>query len=197
MSGVVGASILVVCTGNVCRSPLAERLLRARLDAAGIGADQVSVESAGSRAMVGHAMSEQAAAELSQLGGDPAGFASRQLTAELVRAVDLVVTATLAHRSAVVALHPKALRYSFTLLELARLLETADLSSLGGSPVERVRGLGAFGVGRRGLAGPALLGDDVVDPYGHSREVYAATTRQIAPAVETLVRAITEPRAKG
>ena len=194
MSVVVGANILVVCTGNICRSPLAERLLLARLDAAGIDRGQVSVGSAGTRAVVGHAMTEQAAAELAGVGGDPQGHLARQLTPELVRDADLVVTATLAHRREVVTLYPEALRRSFTLLELARLLDDADLSLLDGPPAERVRGFGAV-VARRRRSPVATEpnADDVVDPFGQSLAVYSATTGQIAPAVEALVRAIGEP----
>ena len=51
--------ILIVCTGNICRSPLAEQLLRQNLTAAGIDA---VVTSAGTRAMTGSAMTPEAAA---------------------------------------------------------------------------------------------------------------------------------------
>ena len=191
MSGVVSANILVVCTGNICRSPLAERLLSARLQAAGIGCDQVSVRSAGTRALVGESMTERAAAELESVGGDPLGFVSQQLTAELVRSADLVVTATLDHRREVVTLYPEALRRSFALLEVARLLDGADISMFDGLPAERVRGLGAFVARQRQFPVVTNPGeDDVVDPFSRSREAYVATTRQIAPAVQALVRVI-------
>lgn len=184
------ARILVVCTGNICRSPLAERLLRARLDAAGVDKSQVVVISAGTHAMTRHPMTDEAAQELSSVGGEPQGHLARQLTADLVSDADLVVTATLAHRSQVVTLHPKALRYAFGLLELARLI--ADVEPALGSPSERVRGLGALAVRRRGLVPLAAAGaDDVPDPYGRPRHVYAATTARIVPAVDLLARAIT------
>ena len=70
-------TILVVCLGNVCRSPLAERLLRMRFEQMlGDGASAVHLSSAGVRALVGDPMNELSAAELRRLGGDPDGFVS-------------------------------------------------------------------------------------------------------------------------
>lgn len=185
------ARILVVCTGNVCRSPLAERLLRHRLTAE-LGPDApVDVASAGTRGLVGEPMTPEAAAELLSLGGDPVGSAGRRLSASLVAEADLVVTAARAHRGEVAQLHPKALRYTFTLRELARLLVDADLAQLPDDPADRVRALPALAAGRRGFVHQVEPDDDdVQDPIGRSREVYRTTTSLIVPAVEVLVGAI-------
>ena len=94
--------ILVVCLGNVCRSPLAEQVLRMRFaELLGDGSPAVRVSSAGARALVGRPMDEHAAAELRRLGGDPEGFAATQLTAAAAGAADLVLTATRELRSRV------------------------------------------------------------------------------------------------
>ncbi|MDY7557708.1 hypothetical protein [Cryobacterium sp. 10C3] len=93
-------SILVVCTGNICRSPLAEQLLTTRLTNAGI---PVLVTSAGTYAMVGKGMPDEAAALSVRYGGDPRAHVSRQLTARLVADADLVVTADREHRGEVVS----------------------------------------------------------------------------------------------
>ena len=86
-------TILVVCLGNVCRSPLAERLLRMRIEQMlGDGASAVRVSSAGVRALVGDPMNESSAAELRRLGGDPDGFVSSQVTAARATEADLVLT---------------------------------------------------------------------------------------------------------
>ncbi len=98
-------SVLVVCTANICRSPLAARLLGEALE--------VPVFSAGSRARF----------------ADPAcpvanpGIRHRSVPLERahVRAASLVLGAAREHRSAAVALVPSAQTRSFTLLQAARL----------------------------------------------------------------------------
>ncbi|HEY3006369.1 MAG TPA: hypothetical protein VGJ44_28745 [Kribbellaceae bacterium] len=186
------AAILFVCTGNVCRSPMMERLLVARLDAglgAGVRSGRIAVTSAGTAALVGQPMTPEAARELIRLGGDPAGFVARRLTTALVERADLVVTATRAHRAEVATLLPRANRYTFTLLELARLLR--DVSSLPGDARSRAMGLAAAAAARRGLRPPVPAGaDDVTDPYGRSPTAYRQASDQLAPPVEALAAAI-------
>jgi protein-tyrosine phosphatase len=186
------ARILVVCTGNVCRSPLIERLLVSRLaQRLGERANRVEVGSAGVRALVGSSMTVEAAAELRALAGDDDGFVSRQLTVDLLAGADLVLAATRQHRSEAVNRCPKVLRCAFTLRELHRLLVDADLDGLPSDPADRVRELVDLARRRRGFVPPTEEGeDDVADPYGGSAQVYAATTRQIVPATKLLVDAI-------
>lgn len=168
-------SILVVCTGNICRSPLAERLLGPRLG------EGFAVSSAGVQGLEGWEMDEQAAAELRRLGGDPSGFRARRLREmDAVRA-DLVLTADRTHRSAVLALAPEALRRAFTLREFAHL---AAMVGPAGSLRETVREMAR----RRG---EATLDDyDIVDPYQRSAEVHReaadAIDAALAPTVEVL-----------
>ena len=83
-------AVLVVCVGNVCRSPLAERLLQFRLDELlGASRDHVQVTSAGVLALSGSGMDPTAAQELQRLGGDSEGFAAQQFTAQQVEGADL------------------------------------------------------------------------------------------------------------
>src|SRR6266496_2360661 len=117
-----GFRVLIVCAGNVCRSPLAELLIRTRLSAAlGAGADQFRVVSAGTEALTGAPMDQRAAAVARSLGAEPDGFRSRPVTPDLVAGADLVLTATREQRAAVVRLHPPAHRYAFTVREFGRL----------------------------------------------------------------------------
>ena len=71
--------ILTVCVGNVCRSPLMERLLRDRLASL-----EVEVSWAGVQGMVGSPMERNAAAQLSRLGGSAEGFVARRITRDLI-----------------------------------------------------------------------------------------------------------------
>jgi protein-tyrosine phosphatase len=82
--------ILFVCTGNTCRSPIAEGLLREALAARGI--DQVTVASAGSGAWEGAPVSEGAYLVGLEHGLDLSEHRARLLTQDLVREADLVLT---------------------------------------------------------------------------------------------------------
>ena len=161
--------ILVVCSGNVCRSPLAERLLRARLDAAlGPAADRVEVSSAGTSAVVGAGMDPRAATVGAMLGASADGFVARSLEAAHVAGADLVLGATRQHRAAAVRLHPQAHRYAFTVREFARLLAAVRPEEIPpGDPVLRGRAVVTAAAARRGLNPPARAeDDDVADPAG-------------------------------
>ena len=115
--------ILFVCTGNVCRSPTAERL--ATHYGARSHIRDFTVSSAGTHAMIGHPVQPSAARVLMRLGGDPSDFAARQITPRLVGGADLVLTMTRAHRDDVLGLVPQGLHRTFTLIE-ACLLYTSD-----------------------------------------------------------------------
>ena len=122
--------VLVVCTGNICRSPYTERLLRvafARIGAAlGPGwAEGVEVTSAGTHAMVGRGI-EPPMAALAEAKRVPAsGHTARQLDERLIDEADLVLAATRDHRRDTVRMLPRASRHVFALGEFARLLEDA------------------------------------------------------------------------
>jgi protein-tyrosine phosphatase len=167
--------VLFVCIGNVCRSPVGERLLAARLPRA-----RFEVASAGVGAMVGYAMSRYAAEELRACGGDPIGFAARQLTADLLDVADLVLTATRELRSQVLAEAPGALRRTFTILEFAALLELAE----GATPAELVAWAGAH----RSMA--ANVEQDVPDPYRRGAEEHARAARAIDAAVQQIAKGL-------
>ncbi|GAA3201818.1 low molecular weight phosphatase family protein [Nonomuraea roseoviolacea subsp. carminata] len=179
--------VLFVCTGNLCRSPLAERLARATLGPGFV------VESAGTRAVPGLPMPEHARRTLLRLGGDPSGFASRPLTAALVAEADLVLAATVLHRAEVVALHLPAATRAFTIAEFGVLAAEADGDALGGDPdpVCRARTLVDQAAALRGLVRVDV--PDIADPYGRSRWAYRAAGRRIAEALAVPLRLLTHP----
>jgi protein-tyrosine phosphatase len=179
--------ILVVCTGNICRSPAAERLL-----AAGLGPDSgVRVASAGTNAVAGAPVHPPMATLVQAAGATCDGFAARQLTPALVREAALVVTMTRRHRGAVVELVPAAVRRTFTLRELARLATSVDPAGLPATgPADRLRALVPLAVAQRGRVSAAPEDDDVADPYGLDDAAYAASFSQLRPAVDTLARVL-------
>lgn len=116
-------SILTVCTGNICRSPLGEQLLAQQLaDLA-----DVRVASAGTGALVGHGMPDQSLAIARSLGVvDPESHVSRQLTPELLDESDVVFAMAREHRRAIVELNPRVSKRVFTLREFARLADATS-----------------------------------------------------------------------
>jgi protein-tyrosine phosphatase len=183
--------ILVVCTGNICRSPFAERLLTSRLREA-LGPDAASlfeVSSAGTWGLVGEPMQPEAARVLVARGGDPTGFAARELTVDLVTEADLVLAATREHRAAAVTLDPRASSRTLTLRELARLLGPVGPAAITASrPVERMRDVVSAAIGNRGLVPPAdPRDDDIADPYGQSRAAYERSAEEIDAALRPVI----------
>ncbi|MCE9615170.1 MAG: low molecular weight protein arginine phosphatase [Lentisphaerae bacterium] len=94
--------VLFVCTGNVCRSPMAEYLLRAALGAG----TAWRVASAGLLAHPGQPASDEAVQTLATRGIDLRRHRSRTLTRDLIDAATLVVVMTRAHREQIEALYP-------------------------------------------------------------------------------------------
>ncbi|MCH8572163.1 low molecular weight phosphatase family protein [Nesterenkonia sp. AY15] len=190
--------ILVVCTGNICRSAQAEQLIRATVAESFPELESVIVvESAGTGALVGSGMPAEAAALSARHGGAPADHVARQLTAEHVRAADLVLAMAAKHRSAAVRLLPRASRNTFMLTEFAALLESAEQNSLPPTvefssldAADKLRSAVKWASARRGfltLEGGAPA--DVVDPYRRSEETYAESARQIVEALDRTQRA--------
>jgi protein arginine phosphatase len=91
--------ILLVCTGNICRSPLAEALVRRSLEERGV--TDVTVLSAGTGAWDGAPASEGAYLVGLERGLDLSGHRARLLTRELVESADLILTMARHHRARV------------------------------------------------------------------------------------------------
>lgn len=113
------STILVVCTGNVCRSPLAATILREQY-----GLDGLTVRSAGTAAAPNDSMCERASA-MTGPGGVPVAHRAQVLTAQLVDDADLILVAAYGHRTAVAQLRPTARRKTFTLKEASVFVRSA------------------------------------------------------------------------
>jgi protein-tyrosine-phosphatase len=123
-------NILFVCTGNLCRSPMAEALFRHR-----IGADSGwDAASAGTFAALGHPASENAVLAVKELGVDLSAHHSQPLTAELVESADMIVVMTAEHRFYILDDFPEVGNRVFLIKSFGTSKVPADVSDpYGGS----------------------------------------------------------------
>ncbi|GDY20913.1 hypothetical protein LBMAG56_22590 [Verrucomicrobiota bacterium] len=125
-------TILFVCTGNICRSPMAEGLFRRMAQ----GRGDYKVMSAGLGAMNGQAPSTYAVRALKEIGIDITGLRSRMVTAQMVLEADLIFGMTHGHVDAINLLYPQVQEKTFLLREFDDTLQVyeKDISDpIGGS----------------------------------------------------------------
>lgn len=93
--------ILVVCIGNICRSPMAEQLLKVALP-------KKVISSAGLGSMVGAPADDHALALMTELGYDISAHRGRQINAELIRNADLILVMTRKQETLLTQQYPQA-----------------------------------------------------------------------------------------
>ncbi|MFJ6481537.1 MULTISPECIES: arsenate reductase/protein-tyrosine-phosphatase family protein [unclassified Streptomyces] len=189
--------ILHVSTGNVCRSPITERLTRHALAhrLGGPVTGDLIVESAGTWGHEGAPMEANAAAVLADFGADASGFTGRELLDEHVIRADLVLTATRDHRAQVISMGHSAGLRTFTLKEFTRLVRAIDpatLPPLDDGMAERARALVRAAAALRGwLLAPSPDADEVYDPYGAPITFFRSIGDEINQALDPVVTALT------
>ena len=193
--------ILVVCTGNICRSPLTVQLLHDRLPPALSSRDTTGVEvtSAGTSAIDGSQMPPAAVREAVRLGiaGAPAHRA-RLLAPEQIERADLVIAMAREHRDAVVRTVPRASHRTFTLIELTHSLEAL---ATGTAPVppdaigvasitESLRNAVAAADVSRAQSSHKDRGLDIADPYRRKASAYRRSADAAAQHVDRMLAAL-------
>jgi protein-tyrosine phosphatase len=166
------SEILLVCTGNICRSPMAEGFLRAAL-VERLGETAPVVTSAGTAGWEGSGPTDEAIRSAQERGVDIRAHLARKLNGAMLEDADLIVCMAAEHRKAIVGAMPDLEGKTFTIKELVRLLET---SPAGGRFEDRVA---AAAAARNGSV-PAA--DDVRDPLGEPIEGY----REVADELKDL-----------
>ena len=196
-------TVLHVCMGNICRSPMAERLL---VLAAGQRLAKVDPDaeldgllrsvSAGTGGWhEGEEMNPPAARQITLRGGSTDGFLARKLTSAQLDEADLILTATADQSDYVHALAPGVTARTFVLGHLSRLLREVEVKSLppaGTHPetfAARAAALVAAADRRRGETEP-LPGDDLDDPWGRGDQTFQRIADDIDEAVYALVDAL-------
>ena len=96
--------ILVVCVGNICRSPMAEALLKSTLKDLG----DYTVESAGLGALVGHPADDNALELMNEMGEDVSDHRARQIHPDMVKKADLILVMEAAHKRSIDTADPTA-----------------------------------------------------------------------------------------
>lgn len=177
-------SILVVCTGNVCRSPYIERRLRHELDGTGI-----DVTSGGTYALVDRPMDAGSSRLLAASGLPGPEFRARQLEREMVADADLVLAAAREHRSAAARLHPPAIRKVVTLRDLADLLTGVTPAEVfarevSGSWVTQVV---SIALARRAHVPARQDGVDISDPFGLPQAAFEQMADEVEAALAVIV----------
>lgn len=171
----------MVCTGNLCRSPMAEGMLRHLAQQRGC---DLEVTSSGTWADWGSSATAEAVEVLRSRGIDLSGHQSRGLDPTDLEQADLVVGMTSVHRREILQVAPEAEDKLVLLKELVELALDGELP--GSSELRLSRLLGA----PRPEWHRAL---DLDDPYGMPVGVYERTLAQIEIAIEVIVSALCGP----
>jgi protein-tyrosine phosphatase len=195
-------TILHVCVGNICRSPMAERLLRRALhERLGDRVDDLFLtHGAGTGSWhVGEPMNLPAARQLRRRGADPNDFQARQVSRDLIDMSDLVLCATSSVATSVLRTHPEAAPRTFVFGEFGRLLASITLADLPSQPYERGRALVAAADAARtrpeGRLRP-VPSDDLDDPWGMPDAEFSRVADEIEQVVVPLADALTGGRVK-
>jgi len=183
-------SVLMVCMGNICRSPMAERLLAREVG------DLVYVHSAGTGGWhVGSTMDPGAARQVRSRGGDCDRFAARKLDGGLIDGSDLILTATIEQVEYIADLRPDAAGRTFVFGEFGRLLRSADLSSLPPAAADQdtvhARGAALVEAVDKVRAGTRpTVADELDDPYGRGESYFSRVADEIEDVVLPLAAAL-------
>ncbi|WDH79486.1 low molecular weight phosphatase family protein [Microbacterium esteraromaticum] len=183
--------ILTVCTGNICRSAIAEVVLRTSLRDL-----PVAIGSAGTGALVGHGMTPQAIDVAVRAGAaqkDAHDHRARYLVEPMLVQADLVLAMTREHRDVALQMTPGKRRQVLPVRELARLALAVDderiratAARAGSVPADRVTAVVSM-LADSHLISPSEA-DDVIDPYRRSDAVYQQSADELLPALAQVER---------
>ncbi|OLR92279.1 arsenate reductase/protein-tyrosine-phosphatase family protein [Actinokineospora bangkokensis] len=177
-------TVLFVCQGNQCRSPLAQALFIAAIPRC--RGTRWRVESAGTHAEDGRPVVDGCGEHLHDPRVDLSRFRSRRLTTAMVDDAQAIITMTREQAATVLRRQPRALRRTATLAELARCAERSDreLFTRGGDALLELLRLT---IRDRGPRRPRhAADDDIPDPVRDLATLLPGTEATIAAAIEQI-----------
>jgi protein-tyrosine-phosphatase len=185
------STILLVCTGNICRSPMATGVLSKLLSDRGV--QDVRVESCGVSAWDGSPPTPEAVAAMREQGIDISGYVARRMNRRLIESSDVILGMSSEHRDAAKRLAPSASGRIFTLKELVHLLGAANSPPEERTPEQRLQGwIEHADAVRRAHPDLELTDEDIADPLGLGLQTYRASAWELGMLCESLVDAVFE-----
>ncbi len=192
--------ILFVCTGNTCRSPMAEGIFRKMLEARGM---DVEVRSAGVSAAPGFPISGNALIILQEKGID-GDFSSDELNESTVAWADLILAMTMNHKRALIQRFPGAVDKVFTLREyveddprvLDLIAEREKLYTEWQIQLALSQDMPERDKARLGELEKHMPDYDIFDPFGGPLDLYQQCADEIEQALAKLIRKLDMPRRK-
>jgi protein-tyrosine-phosphatase len=190
-------TILLVCTGNTCRSPMAEAMLK---DMAARAGKHVEVRSAGVGAIDGYPVSPHAAQTLRRRNL-PVPGPSQALSAQQIAWADVILAMTSSHKRTIIQRHPDAAGKTYTLKELAyrgdmlmdevaeaeRLYTEWQIRQSMGQDLEEADRLRLMELQHK------IPDFDIADPFGGPLAAYEQSANEISEALQRIVDKLGAP----
>lgn len=190
--------ILVVCTGNICRSPLGHILLASLLKGT-----EITVSSAGVYAMEGYGVDGGMLPEFSSRGLSPEGFVAHQINDDDIDGADLILTMSRRQRSYILDEWPHARNKTILLAAVPEVIKTSAASAQAGeasAPPSRGKRAARPLTTPSALINPEVIRatartslphvDDIPDPYRKPAEQYAKSAALVETHSRTLAGAL-------
>ena len=183
--GTTAVHVLMVCTANVARSPLAAALLRNR-----VRVPDIAVSSAGTHARPGQPAAEGSLKLAAERGLDLSEHRSNLLAADAIERAHLVLVMTEDHRDTCGALVPGAGARTFTLREFVRLLGEVDTYSGPVASADRLLWLRQQAHYARPRSLRPTKPEDIPDPIGAGDAVWRQLGTELDALLDRVTRAI-------